>query len=141
MKLTETAQGPSARSLGVEKGDGVHRAWSRLRGARDALLAGLSPSELRTVLLEVAQARAAATTAAEIVRPWDTDPWSGRPQPIHDGSLAEAELWRLLPDELRGVDLSAVTPPGTCGRYVPGSQDRIVTTTMGEPVSAGVRKS
>ena len=57
---------------------------------------------------------AAATTAAEVVGGGTPTPWSGRPQPIHGGSLVEVELWRLLPDEVRGVDLSPVTPLGTC---------------------------
>ena len=104
-------------------------------GARDALLTGLSPSELRTVLLEVAQARATATTAADVVRRWETDPFV-RPAVVdpRQVALVEAELWRLLPDDVQGVELSPVAPLGTCAAVALGSQHRIVTTTRGSEV-------
>lgn len=113
-----------------------HRAWRGLPSeARDALLAGLSPSELRTVLLEVAQARSATATAADVVRRWRTDPLV-RPSAADPRQVAmvEAELWRLLPDDVQGVELSPVAPLGTCAAVTSGSQDRIVTTTRGSEV-------
>src|SRR5207244_1488088 len=103
--------------------------------ARQALLTGLSPSELRTVLLKVAQVRAAAATPADIVRRWEADPLvrpvTADPRRV---ALLEAELWRLLPDDVEGVELSPVTPLGTCAAVAPGSQDRIVTTIRGSEV-------
>lgn len=114
----------------------MHRAWARLPPqAREALLTGLSPSELRTVLLEVSQVRAATVTPAEVLRRWESDPLItpaiSDPRRV---SQVEAALWRLLPDDVVGIDLSPVAPLGTCSSVAPGSQNRIVTTTRGPEV-------
>ena len=114
----------------------MYRAWNRLPpDAHDQLTRGLPASELRTVLLEVARARAAAVTPADLVRRWRHDPLV-RPTD-HDPrgtAILEADLWRLLPTDVAGVDLSPVAPLGTCAAIAPGSQDRIVTTTRGSEV-------
>lgn len=87
------------------------------------------------MLLEVTQARAGAVTAAEVMRRWQADPLV-RPKLSDPRSVAavEAELWRLLPEEVLGIELSPVAPLGTCAAVAPGSQDRIVSTTRGTEV-------
>jgi hypothetical protein len=114
----------------------MYRAWERLPAeAREQLTRGLSASELRTVLLQIARARAAAVTPADLVRRWRDDPLV-RPadQDPRRTAILEADLWRLLPTDVSGVDLSPVAPLGTCAAIAPGSQDRIVTTTRGSEV-------
>jgi hypothetical protein len=46
----------------------------------------------------------------------------------------EARLWQLLPAEFVGLDLSPVTPLGTCSAVAPVSQNRVVSTVRGTEV-------
>jgi hypothetical protein len=96
-------------------------------GARDAL-AGLSPTDLQTLLLDVAQTRAAAVTPADLLRRWGADRFV-RPAGADPRALAEVEarLWELLPAEFDGVELSPVVPLGASSAVGPVSQNRIVT--------------
>jgi hypothetical protein len=43
-------------------------------------------------------------------------------------AAVEARLWQLLPAEFTGIDLSPVTPLGTCTAVAPVSQNRILAT-------------
>jgi hypothetical protein len=106
-------------------------------GSRQALTAGLSPADLRTLLLGVASARAAAVSPAEIMRRWQQDrlvrPASSDPRPV---AALESRLWQLLPPAVEGVELSPLVPLGTCSALGPVSQNKIVTTMRsGEVVS------
>ncbi|MEU7932726.1 hypothetical protein [Micromonospora echinofusca] len=109
--------------------DAERRVWSRLPDGTRSALAGLSPADLRTLLLAVARDRAAAVRPADLVRRWRTDRFT-RPAAADPRALAavEARLWELLPAEFAGVDLSPVAPLGTCSVVTPMSQNRIVTT-------------
>ncbi|MGC5329023.1 hypothetical protein [Micromonospora sp. DT62] len=109
--------------------DAQRRVWSRLPDGTRSALAGLSPADLRTLLLAVARDRAAAVRPADLVRRWRTDRFT-RPAAADPRALAavEARLWELLPAEFAGVDLSPVAPLGTCSVVTPMSQNRIVTT-------------
>ncbi|MGC4789913.1 hypothetical protein ACLQ22_19015 [Micromonospora sp. DT178] len=109
--------------------DAERRVWSRLPDGTRSALAGLTPADLRTLLLAVARDRAAAVRPADLVRRWRTDRFT-RPAAADPRALAavEARLWRLLPAEFAGVDLSPVAPLGTCSAVTPMSQNRIVTT-------------
>ncbi|MEV7229278.1 hypothetical protein AB0M79_19970 [Polymorphospora sp. NPDC051019] len=110
--------------------DAERRVWGRLPdGARDALTARLAPADLRTALLDVARTRAAAVRPADLLRRWRDDRFV-RPADSDPRVLAEVEarLWRLLPAEFAGVELSPVVPLGTCSAVAPVSQDRIVST-------------
>jgi hypothetical protein len=111
-------------------GDAGARVWGRLpEGTREAL-AGLSPTDLQTLLMDVAQGRAAAVRPADLVRRWQQDRFV-RPSDIDPRTLAaaEARLWQLLPEEFAGVELSPVTPLGTSAALGPVSQNRVVSTT------------
>ena len=46
----------------------------------------------------------------------------------------EARLWQLLPAEFAGIDLSPVTPLGTCSAIAPVSQNRVVATVRNTEV-------
>lgn len=115
----ENRSGPSAR------------VWRSLPpDVRERLEQDLTSSDLRTLLLDVAAARARATRPADVlarrrqdrlVRPATSDPrkvWG-----------LEARLWEALPDTFDGVELSPVAPLGSAVAVAPVSQHRIVTTT------------
>jgi hypothetical protein len=103
--------------------------------AKETLGSSLSPAELRAALLGVARARAADLTPADVLRRWAEDrlvrPTTGDPRRV---AAVEAQVWRLLPADFQGVNLSPVTPLGTCTVVAPGSQDRIVSTMRGNEV-------
>jgi hypothetical protein len=77
----------------------------------------------------VARARAGRATPADVMRRWQHDrfvrPAACDPRRV---DAIEARLWQLLPAEFTGIELSPVTPLGTCTAVVPVSQNRIVTT-------------
>ncbi|MEU4238388.1 hypothetical protein [Actinoplanes sp. NPDC026619] len=104
------------------------RIWSRLPdGIREAL-AGLSGSELQSVLLAVGRDRAARQRPADVLRRWREDRFvrpAGDPRPV---AAIENRLWQMLPPEFDAVELSPVVPLGTCTAVAPLSQNRVVTT-------------
>ena len=116
----------------------LERVWRRLpEGARKQLETALPPSDLRSLLIGLAAARAAHVTSADLVASWRRDrfvqPSACDPRRV---SSLEAQLWRLLPDEFAGVDLSPVAPLGSCSVLGPVSQNRVVATTrLSEVVS------
>lgn len=121
----------------TEPGSQAERRVSHLLppAAQEALKSKLSPSDLSTLLLSVARARASRVAPAEIVRRWHSDRFV-RPATTNPRALAplEAELWRLLPDDFRGVELSPVTPLGTSTAVSPISQNRVLGTMRGTEV-------
>lgn len=114
---------------GGELSAGERRVWAALpAGTRDAL-AGMPAADLRTLLLAVARDRAADVRPADVLRRWREDRFV-RPAQVDPRALAgvEARMWRLLPADVEGVELSPVAPVGTCSAIAPVSQNRIVTT-------------
>jgi hypothetical protein len=112
------------------------RVWSRLPpGARTVLEAELSPTDLQTVLLDVARTRSARVDAARLRQRWADDRFA-QPAQVDPRRLAGllARVWELLPTEFAGVELSPVTPLGTCGALGPVDQNRIVSTVRGSEV-------
>jgi hypothetical protein len=112
------------------------RVWRQLAASpRAALEQDLNPADLRTLLMDVSRRRAAAVTPAGLTHRWRQDRYV-RPAGT-DPRLVwrlEARLWELLPDEFTGVDLSPVTPLGTCAAIGPISQDLVISTTRGSEV-------
>jgi hypothetical protein len=92
-------------------------------------MAGLSPTDMQTLLLSLAQTRAATVRPADVLRRWREDrfvrPSTSDPRAV---AAVESRLWELLPPEFGAVDLSPVVPIGTCSAVAPVSQNRIVTT-------------
>jgi hypothetical protein len=114
----------------------VARVWRQLAPSpRAALEQGLSPADLRTLLMDVSRRRAAAITPAGLLQRWRQDryvlPAGSDPRLVW---RLEARLWELLPGEFTGVDLSPVTPLGTCAALGPVSQDLVISTTRGSEV-------
>lgn len=103
--------------------------------AREVLEAGISPADLRTLLMAVARARAERVRPADVLHRWKSDRFV-RPSPVDPRRLSEleAQLWRSLPADFVGVELSPVVPLGTCAAVASVSQNRIVTTTRGTEV-------
>lgn len=93
------------------------------------MTADLSPTDLQSALLDVARARAARVDPARLARRWADDAFV-RPSAVDPRRLVELEaaLWRALPADVVGVELSPVTPLGTCAALGPVDQNRIVST-------------
>ena len=94
----------------------MQRVWSELPAeARSILLDGLSPTDLQTLLLDVARTRAHRVDAARLVSRWREDRFV-RPAAVDPRahSRVVAQLWAALPAEFVGVELSPVAPLGTC---------------------------
>ncbi len=113
-----------------------NRVWGVVPAeTRRALETGLAPTDLQTMLLAVARARARAASPARIVERWRHDrfvrPSAGDPRLL---AQLEATLWRLLPERFAGVDLSPVAPLGTCSAVAPVDQHRVVSTVRGTEV-------
>jgi hypothetical protein len=111
------------------------RVWQAVPpGTREAL-ARLSPTDLQTLLLDVARTRAGQVTPADVLRRWQQDrfvrPAAADPRRV---SAVEARLWHMLPAEFTGIELSPVAPLGTCTAVAPLSQNRIVTTVRNTEV-------
>jgi hypothetical protein len=113
-----------------------HRVWHVVpAGTRPALETGLAPTDLQTMLMAVARARARVVTPSRILERWRHDRFV-RPSAADPRSLAplEARLWRLLPELFAGVELSPLTPLGTCSAVAPIDQHRVVSTVRGTEV-------
>jgi hypothetical protein len=104
-------------------------------GTLEALVDGLSPTDLRTLLLAVTRDRAAKLKPAQVLRQWREDRFV-RPAATDPRALAaiEARLWALLPEEFDGVELSPVAPLGACSAVATVDQHRVVSTARGTEV-------
>jgi hypothetical protein len=116
----------------------AERAWRRVRADGDpraALESGLSPADLRSLLMDVSAHRAASVTPSSLLDRWRSDPFvraaGSDPRQV---SQLEARLWRLLPGEFAGVELSPVAPLGACSSLAPVSQHKVISTTRGTEV-------
>jgi hypothetical protein len=111
----------------------VERVWKQVLGdPRRALEQGLPPTDLQTLLLAVARIRASAVTPARLMHRWAEDPFV-QPAAVDPRAIwkIEARLWELLPETFAGIDLSPVTPLGTCSAVAPVHQNRVITTIRG----------
>jgi hypothetical protein len=119
-------------------GDVGERVWRKVPdGAREALTGGLSPSELQTALLEVSRERAAVVTPARLVQRWREDRFV-RPAGADPRALVktQAMLWERLPERFVGVELSPLTPLGTCSAVATIHQNMVVSTIRGTEVAS-----
>lgn len=115
---------------------GVERLWRQVAGdPRVALQSGLTPTDLQSLLIELARVRANQITPARVVRRWRDDRFV-RPAAIDPRLLARtvARLWELLPATFAGVELSPVTPLGTCSSVATVGQNRVLSTVRGTEV-------
>ena len=118
-------------------GDVSERAWAKLpAGSRDALIDGLSASDLQSVLLDVSRERAAKVTPARLLQRWQQDRFV-RPSTSDPRKLAKTQqrLWELLPEQFAGVELSPVTPLGTCSAVATINQHQVLSTIRNTEVA------
>lgn len=114
------------------------RFWGKLpAGSREGLTAGLSASELQSVLLDVSRERAAKVTPARLMQRWREDrfvqPSAADPREL---VRTQARLWGLLPERFAGVELSPVTPLGTCSAVATINQHQVLSTIRGTEVAS-----
>lgn len=114
----------------------LERVWRQtLTDPRAAVEHGLDPSDLNTLLLGVSRARASTVTPGRLMKRWRHDryvqPATSDPRRV---SRVEARLWELLPDEFTAIDLSPLTPLGTCSAVAHLSQDRVISTNRSSEV-------
>jgi hypothetical protein len=119
-------------------GDVSERAWSKLpAGSRDALIDQLSPSDLQSVLLDVSRERAAKVTPARLLQRWQQDrfvqPTTSDPRRL---VKTQQRLWELLPAQFAGVELSPVTPLGTCSAVATINQHQVLSTIRNTEVAS-----
>jgi hypothetical protein len=119
-------------------GDVSERAWAELpAGSRDALIDGLSPSDLQSVLLDVSRERAAKVTPARLLQRWQQDRFV-RPSTSDPRKLVKTQqrLWELLPAQFAGVELSPVTPLATCSAVATINQHQVLSTIRNTEVAS-----
>ena len=107
------------------------RVWARLPPAARAILEQeLSPTDLQTLMLDLARTRASRVEAADVIRRWRSDRFV-QPSPVDPVRLSAlaARIWELASNSpFTGLVLSPVTPLGSCQSVAPVDQNRIVST-------------
>ena len=107
-----------------------HRAWivdSIGATTFDRLAAGLTGSELQSLLLEVMQARARARGAKELVAQYGRDPFCV-PAPVGLREMLAIDSHLVAAAErFEAVELSPVAPMGTCSVVAPTNQNRVLS--------------
>lgn len=114
----------------------LDRVWDAAApDPRTALERALPPADLRTLLLGVHRARAAAVTPANVMAQRRADrfvaPSDADPRVLN---AVEARLCAALPETFAGVALSPVAPLGTCAAVATVDQNRVVSTARGTEV-------
>ena len=96
----------------------------------------LAPTDLTSLLLEVARLRAARLEPADVLHQYERDRFV-RPSES-DTSEAERVALSVVPEDFERVDLSPLAPFGTGSVLAGVSQDWAVTTSRGTEVVADV---
>jgi hypothetical protein len=115
----------------------MERTWSRAStGAVDytALASGLAASELWSLLMDVIEQRAEQCTAREVRQKWQRDRFV-QPSPIDQRTFnaLDGQLFSVA-SPFEGVELSPLTPLGTCSATALVSQNKVVSTIRGTEV-------
>src|SRR5918996_802207 len=104
--------------------------------AYDELTCGLSASRLWSLLLEVAEARAAGRRFAELVEQWDRDRFV-QPSIVDQRSLVEVDGHLLeATAAFESIELSPVAPLGVCAVMGHTSQNKVLLALRGTEVVA-----
>jgi hypothetical protein len=112
------------------------RVWARLPPeTRTVLEDELAPTDLQTLLLDLARTRAHRVDPARLRDRWQRDRFV-RPSSTDPRRLAatDACLWHLLPEWFDGLALSPVTPLGTCAAVGAADQNRVLSTVRSSEV-------
>jgi hypothetical protein len=101
------------------------------------LVEELSATDLQSLLIDLARARAQQVTPRRLVQRWREDRFT-RPAAVDPRLRAETEaaLWRLLPEQIVGLTLSPLSPLGSCSAVAPVDQNRIVSTARTSEVTS-----
>ena len=103
-------------------------------GAYSALTDGLPASRLWSLLLEVAEARAAARRPADLVEQWERDRFV-QPAIVDQRSLLEIDRHLLAAaSAFESIELSPVAPLGVCSSMGHASQNKVLSTMRGTEV-------
>jgi hypothetical protein len=102
--------------------------------AYDALADGLPASRLWSLLLEVAEARAARRRSADLVKQWARDRFV-QPATVNQRSLLEIDrLLLAAAAAFESIELSPVAPLGVCSNMGHASQNKVLSTVRGTEV-------
>ena len=108
----------------------AHRDWIvDFVGAStfDRLAAGLTGSELQSLLLDVMHARAVARGAKDLVAQYGRDPFCA-PAPVDLRAMLSIDSHLLAAaKEFEAIELSPVAPLGTCSVVGPTHQNRVLS--------------
>jgi hypothetical protein len=103
-------------------------------GAYDALADGLPGSQLWSLLLEVAEARAAGRRPADLVEQWDRDRFV-QPALVDQRTLVEVDRHLLAAaSPFESIELSPVAPLGVCSIMGHASQNKVLSALRGTEV-------
>jgi hypothetical protein len=103
-------------------------------GAYDMLADGLPASRLWSLLLEVAEARAAGRRPSDLAVQWDRDRFV-RPAIVDQRSLLEVDRHLLAAaDAFEAIELSPVAPLGVCSIMGPVSQNKVLSALRGTEI-------
>ena len=103
-------------------------------GAYEALADGLPASRLWSLLLEVAEARAAGRRTADLVEQWERDRFV-QPGVVDQRSLLEVDrLLLAAAAAFESIELSPVAPLGVCSSMGHASQNKVLSTLRGTEV-------
>jgi hypothetical protein len=113
------------------------RPWVTLglpSGAYEALADGLPASRVWSLLLEVAEARAAGRGTAELVAQWERDRFV-QPGVVDQRTLLEVDrLLLAAAAAFESIELSPVAPLGVCSSMGHVSQNKVLSTMRGTEV-------
>jgi hypothetical protein len=103
-------------------------------GAYDALTEGLPGSQLWSLLLEVAEARAAGRRPADLAEQWHRDRFV-QPALVDQRSLVEVDRHLLAAaSPFESIELSPVAPLGVCSIMGHASQNKVLSALRGTEV-------
>lgn len=103
-------------------------------GAYDALAGGLPASRLWSLLLEVAEARAAERRPAELLQQWERDRFV-QPAIVDQRSLVTVDGHLLeAASAFESIELSPVAPLGVCTIMGHASQNKVLSALRGTEV-------
>ena len=107
-------------------------------GVLDALAGRLSPTDLQTLLLEVARRRAARVTPSRLLAQYETNRFTApsRLDPLLLARLDVLILERIEEHGFEGVELSPVCPLGTNSAVATVDQNKVLTTVRTTEVVA-----
>jgi hypothetical protein len=111
--------------------------WARAgldAAAQAALAQGLPASQLWSLLLGVAEQRAAARRPADVMRQWAGDRFVAPCAVDQRTLLAQDSVLLGAAKRFEAIELSPLAPLGTCVAVAPVSQNRIVSALRGTEV-------